>query len=128
MANGIFTPPSPNNEPIKNYAPNSPEKKLLKQAIKDLCSKSFDIPLIIGGKEIRTGNTAKLVSPSDNTRCFGQYHKATAEHVKMAADAAAGLGPFCNTENEIYLWAWYFLTAIAFSGIIMKVTKTSMNE
>ena len=47
---------------------------------------------------------------------------------KMAKDAAAGLGPFCNTENEIYLWAWYFLTAIAFSGIIMKVTKTSMNE
>ena len=35
---------------------------------------------------------------------------------------------YCNVENEIYLWAWYFLTAIAFSGIIMKVTKTSMNE
>ena len=47
---------------------------------------------------------------------------------KMAQDAAAGMGPYCNTENEIYLWAWYFLTAIAFSGIIMKVTKTSMNE
>ncbi len=47
---------------------------------------------------------------------------------KMASDAAAGLGPYCNTENEIFLWAWYFLTAIAFSGIIMKVTKTSMNE
>jgi len=47
---------------------------------------------------------------------------------KMAKDAAAGLGPFCNTENEIYLWAWYFLTAIAFSGTIMKLTKTSMNE
>jgi len=47
---------------------------------------------------------------------------------KMAADAAAGLGPYCNTENEIFLWAWYFLTAIAFSGTIMKLTKTSMNE
>jgi len=47
---------------------------------------------------------------------------------KMAKDAAAGLGPYCNTENEIYLWAWYFLTAIAFSGMIMKITKTSMNE
>ena len=88
MANGIFTPPSPNNEPIKNYAPGSPEKKLLKQAIIDLCSKSFDIPLIIGGREIHTGNTAKLLSPSDHTRCFGQYHKATTEHVNMAAEAA----------------------------------------
>ena len=47
---------------------------------------------------------------------------------KMAADAVAGVGPYCNAENEIFLWAWYFLTAIAFSGIIMKVTKTSMNE
>ena len=47
---------------------------------------------------------------------------------KMAADAIAGVGPYCNAENEIFLWAWYFLTAIAFSGIIMKVTKTSMNE
>jgi uncharacterized membrane protein (DUF106 family) len=47
---------------------------------------------------------------------------------KMAQDAAAGLGPYCNTENEIFLWAWYFLTAIAFSGMIMKITKTSMNE
>ena len=47
---------------------------------------------------------------------------------KMAQDAAAGLGPYCNTENEIFLWAWYFLTAIAFSGTIMKLTKTSMNE
>ena len=47
---------------------------------------------------------------------------------KMAADVIAGVGPYCNAENEIFLWAWYFLTAIAFSGIIMKVTKTSMNE
>ena len=46
----------------------------------------------------------------------------------MAQDAAAGLGPYCSTENEIFLWAWYFLTAIAFSGTIMKLTKTSMNE
>jgi len=47
---------------------------------------------------------------------------------KMAEDVKNGVGPYCNAENEIFLWAWYFLTAIAFSGIIMKVTKTSMNE
>ena len=56
------------------------------------------------------------------------FFELTCTAEKMAKDAAAGLGPFCNVENEIYLWAWYFLTAIAFSGIIMKVTKTSMNE
>ena len=56
------------------------------------------------------------------------FFELTCTAEKMAKDAAAGIGPFCNTENEIYLWAWYFLTAIAFSGTIMKLTKTSMNE
>jgi len=56
------------------------------------------------------------------------FFELTCTAEKMAQDAAAGLGPYCNTENEIFLWAWYFLTAIAFSGTIMKLTKTSMNE
>ena len=56
------------------------------------------------------------------------FFELTCTAEKMARDAAAGLGPYCNSENEIYLWAWYFLTAIAFSGTIMKLTKTSMNE
>jgi len=57
-----------------------------------------------------------------------EFFQLTCTAEKMAQDAAAGLGPYCNTENEIFLWAWYFLTAIAFSGTIMKLTKTSMNE
>jgi len=56
------------------------------------------------------------------------FFQLTCTAEKMAQDAAAGIGPFCNAENEIFLWAWYFLTAIAFSGTIMKLTKTSMNE
>ena len=56
------------------------------------------------------------------------FFELTCTAEKMARDAAAGLGPYCNSENEIYLLAWYFLTAIAFSGTIMKLTKTSMNE
>jgi len=56
------------------------------------------------------------------------FFQLTCTAEKMAQDAAAGIGPFCNSENEIFLWAWYFLTAIAFSGTIMKLTKTSMNE
>ena len=56
------------------------------------------------------------------------FFELTCTAEKMAKDAAAGLGPYCNSENEIFLWAWYFLTAIAFSGTIMKLTKTSMNE
>ena len=55
------------------------------------------------------------------------FFELTCTAEKMAKDAAAG-NVYCNAENEIFLWAWYFLTAIAFSGIIMKLTKTSMNE
>jgi len=68
------------------------------------------------------------ISPIPLNVIPADFLELTCTAEKMAKDAAAGLGPFCNTENEIYLWAWYFLTAIAFSGIIMKVTRTSMNE
>ena len=68
------------------------------------------------------------ISPIPLNVIPADFFELTCTAEKMARDAAAGLGPFCNTENEIYLWAWYFLTAIAFSGTIMKLTKTSMNE
>ena len=68
------------------------------------------------------------ISPIPLNVIPADFFELTCTAEKMARDAAAGLGPYCNVENEIYLWAWYFLTAIAFSGMIMKLTKTSMNE
>ena len=68
------------------------------------------------------------ISPIPLNVIPGEWFALTCTAEKMAQDAAAGLGPYCNTENEIFLWALYFLTAIAFSGTIMKLTKTSMNE
>jgi len=68
------------------------------------------------------------ISPIPLNVIPADFFELTCTAEKMAKDAAAGLGPYCNVENEIYLWAWYFLTAIAFSGMIMKLTKTSMNE
>jgi len=68
------------------------------------------------------------ISPIPLNVIPADFFELTCTAEKMARDAAAGLGPYCGTENEIYLWAWYFLTAIAFSGTIMKLTKTSMNE
>jgi len=68
------------------------------------------------------------ISPIPLNVIPADFFELTCTAEKMARDAAAGLGPYCNAENEIYLWAWYFLTAIAFSGMIMKLTKTSMNE
>jgi len=68
------------------------------------------------------------ISPIPLNVIPADFFELTCTAEKMARDAAAGLGPYCNSENEIFLWAWYFLTAIAFSGTIMKLTKTSMNE
>ena len=67
------------------------------------------------------------ISPIPLNVIPADFFELTCTAKKMAIDAAAG-HVYCNTENEIYLWAWYFLTAIAFSGTIMKLTKTSMNE
>ena len=67
------------------------------------------------------------ISPIPLNVIPADFFELTCTTTKMATDAANG-NVYCNAENEIYLWAWYFLTAIAFSGIIMKLTKTSMNE
>ena len=61
MDNAIFSFPKPINEPVKAYAPGSSEKSSLKKALAQLSSEEWDIPLVIGGKEIRTGNTGKVV-------------------------------------------------------------------
>ncbi len=86
--NAVVRIPFPNNEPILDYAPGSKERELLKEAIDELKSKQIEIPLIIGGKEIKTGNTADIVIPHNHGHVLGKYHKASPEHVQMAIDAA----------------------------------------
>jgi len=63
MANGIVPVPTPVNEPIRAYAPGSPEKASLKARLQEMLSGQIEIPLIIGGREIRTGRTATAVCP-----------------------------------------------------------------
>lgn len=88
MSNGVFRIPTAVNEPVKAYAPGSAERKLLKQAIADLKSKQVDIPMYIGGKEVRTGNTVNIYPPHELSHLLGHYHKGDESHVKMAIDAA----------------------------------------
>jgi len=89
MGYGIVSVPPPINDPIKSYAPGSPEKTTLKAMIKKMLGEEIEIPLIIGGKEVRTGNTAKAVCPHDHNHVLGTYHKAGEAEVQMAIDAAA---------------------------------------
>ncbi len=88
MSNAYFKVPLPYNEPIKPYAPGSPERNELKTKLAELKGQQLDIPLIIGGKEIRTGNTEDLRVPHDHSIKLGVYHKAGEKEVKMAVDAA----------------------------------------
>jgi len=87
MSNG-FKVPVPINEPIKDYAPNSEEKKSLVAKINELSSMKVEIPIIIDGKEIKTGNTGNCVKPYDHAHILGTYHKAGEEEVKMAIESS----------------------------------------
>ena len=82
------TIPKPINEPIKSYAPGSPEKTSLKNCIQDLKSKTKEVPLIIGGEEIKSNNLSEMYVPHDHQHVLGNYHKAGLKEVNMAIDAS----------------------------------------
>jgi len=86
--NGHRRVPPPVNEPIRAYAPGSPERASLKAKLKQMTSEKIDMPLIIGGKEVKTGNCGQSVMPHDHGHVLGEYHKASEQHVLAAVDAA----------------------------------------
>lgn len=88
MSNGIFSVPFPENDPIRSYAPGTRDREILKKRMEELKSETLDIPIIIGGKEIRTGNTAECVIPHKHSHVLGTYHKAGKEEVDLAIKAA----------------------------------------
>jgi 1-pyrroline-5-carboxylate dehydrogenase len=88
MNNAIYNFREPKNEPVLSYKPGSEERKLLEEELKVQKNQIIDIPLIIGGKEIRTGKTGKVVMPSDHHHVLATYHMATEKEVSLAINAA----------------------------------------
>ncbi|HCN85012.1 MAG TPA: 1-pyrroline-5-carboxylate dehydrogenase, partial [Sphingobacteriaceae bacterium] len=88
MLKGFFKVPDPVNEPVQNYAPGSKERILLKNAIAEARSKEIDIPMYIGGEEVRTRNKVAMHPPHDHKHVLGYYHQGTKDHVKAAIKAA----------------------------------------
>ena len=88
MNNAVIQTPAPVNEPVLDYAPGSPEKQALKAALEEMASRQVEIPIVIGGKEIRTGNLGKVVMPHDHQHVLGTYHKAGPAEVQLAIDSA----------------------------------------
>ncbi len=88
MNNAIFSFERPKNESVKAYAPGSEERKLLNTELERQSAQVLDIPLIIGGKEIRTGKTGNIVMPHDHGHVLATYHMAGENEVQMAIEAA----------------------------------------
>ena len=82
MSNGIFTLPAPVNEPVRDYAPGSPERASLKLRLAELNGQRIEIPMIIGGEEVRTGTTAQSVKPHDHEQVLADYHVGGAAEVR----------------------------------------------
>lgn len=88
MNNAIYNFRKPENEPVLNYSPGSPERKKLIDELNDQYNKVVEIPLIIAGKEVRTGKTGKVTMPSEHGHVLATYHMATEKEVDMAIKAA----------------------------------------
>jgi len=85
---GMLRVPRATNEPVLDYVPGSPEKTELKAKLAEMANEVVDIPLIIGGEEIRTGNTAQVVMPHDHGHVLANYHKAGPEEIQKAIEAS----------------------------------------
>ncbi len=88
MQYGDFYYPMPVNEPVLNYASGSPEKLALKKVLKQLKSEVADVPMYIGGEEVRTRKITAIRPPHEHKHLLGNYHSGDASHVKKAIAAA----------------------------------------
>ena len=88
MNNSVFRFALPENEPVHDYAPGSASRAALKQELERMAAAPIEIPLIIGGKEIRTGKTVDVVMPTDHGHVLARAHMAGEAEVKLAIEAA----------------------------------------
>jgi 1-pyrroline-5-carboxylate dehydrogenase len=93
MHNSIPNVPKPINEPIKSYAPGSSERASLKARLKELLRREIEIPLVIGGKRVKTGSLGDCRCPHDHAHLLGRYHKAGPGEIERAVSAARKAWP-----------------------------------
>ncbi|HEX8724314.1 MAG TPA: L-glutamate gamma-semialdehyde dehydrogenase [Gemmatimonadaceae bacterium] len=98
--NGTRRVPPPVNEPVRSYAPGSPERASIKKRLAAMAAERIDIPMVIGGTPVRTGQTAPAVMPHDHAHVLGDWQKAAPEHVEQAIAAAK------SAHADWANWAW----------------------
>ncbi|WP_286880087.1 L-glutamate gamma-semialdehyde dehydrogenase [Proteiniphilum sp. UBA7639] len=93
MPKGVYQLPEVKNEPVRSYAPGTPEKIILKQKLVELNKGGLDLPMIIGGKEVRTGKLKDIRPPHNHRHLLGHYHQGDKKHVQIAIDEALKAKP-----------------------------------
>jgi len=88
MSKGFYHVPKAVNEPVKSYAPNSPEKAAVLAAYKKMWNETIDVPMYIGSEQVRTGTTQTMSAPHDHQHIVGTYHIAEKKHIESAIAAA----------------------------------------
>ncbi len=114
---GCFAYPLPQNEPVLNYAPGSTEKELLKKTLAELKSQKADIPMYIGGEEIRTNNTTAIRPPHELSHVLGHFHNGDESHIKQAINAAL------NARESWAALSWENRAAIFLKAADLIATK-----
>jgi 1-pyrroline-5-carboxylate dehydrogenase len=114
---GIRRSPAPVNEPIRSYAPGSPERASLKARLKEMAAERVEIPVVVGGKEIRTGDTAKVVMPHAHGHQLGTMHKARQK------DVAAAIVASRKAWKEWSSWAWEDRAAVLLKAAELLTTS-----
>ena len=89
MSFAVFDPPPAVNEPIRSYAPGSPERASLKRRLVEMAAEQVEIPLVVGGREVHTGSVGHVTMPHDHGHRLATYHETTGEQVRAAIAAAA---------------------------------------
>ena len=88
MGKGFFNVPIAVNEPVKSYAPGSPEREAVAEAYKTMFNSKTEVPMYINGKDVKTGNTRTMSPPHDHKHIVGEYHLAEQSHVNEAIATA----------------------------------------
>jgi len=123
MNNAIFIYDYPANEPVKSYAPGSRERKELQAELDKQSLDEIEIPLIIGGKEVRTGDLGKVAMPHDHGHVLAHYHKASAKEVKTAIASALN----AHQEWESFPWVERLSVIIKVAELIARKYRNRLN-
>ena len=117
MNNAIYDFALPENEEVKNYLKNSPERKALDAELKKQSAQVIEIPLIINGKEIFTGNTGEIRMPHDHKKIIAKYHKAGKKEIELAVKSAV------SANKEWAETAWTIRASILLKAAELMSTK-----